>query len=116
MRVTQRLLSNLLASHRPIVATLTSKMGSIADNRSGGYYAYRVSKSAVNMLMKSFANDHPKIRTVLLHPGWVRTDMGGPNATVSVEASVDGLVSVITNLKPEQSGGFFDYKGAEIPW
>lgn len=116
MRVTQRLLANLQAAKRPVVATITSKMGSITDNTSGSYYAYRTSKTAVNMFIKSFALDHPKIATVLLHPGWVQTEMGGKGATVSVRESVAGLTKVIADLSPEGSGRFFDYKGQELPW
>lgn len=116
LRVMQKLLPNLKASRHPVVGTVTSKMGSIADNTSGGYYAYRVSKAAVNMLNKSFAHDHPEITSVLLHPGWVKTAMGGSTAPVTVEDSARGMLQVLTTAKKEHSGRFFDFTGKEIPW
>ena len=116
LRVTQALLPNLLATPRATIATITSKMGSIGDNNSGGAYAYRMSKAAVNMFNKSFAVDHKGLTAVVLHPGWVQTDMGGSDAPVTVEASVAGLVKTITGLKPTDTGKFFDYRGLEISW
>ncbi len=116
LRVTQALLPNLTAAADPIVATLTSKMGSITDNTSGGAYAYRISKAAVNMFNKSFALDHKGVTAVVLHPGWVQTDMGGAGAPLSVEASVAGLVKIILGLKRKDSGKFYDYSGEELPW
>ncbi len=116
MRVLQKLLPNLKASGKAVVGTVTSKMGSIADNSSGGYYAYRVSKAAVNMMNKSFAIDHPDVVSVVLHPGWVKTAMGGANAPLSVEDSVKGMLEVLGSAKAEHSGKFFDYSGKEIPW
>lgn len=116
MRVTQKLLANLTKSRRPVVVTISSKMGSITDNGSGGSYAYRTSKTAVNMVNKSFTCDHPKIIAVVLHPGWVQTDMGGKGARTTIEESVTGLGRVIDELKPSDSGHFFDFQGKEIPW
>lgn len=96
---------------------LTSKMGSIGDNASGGYYAYRMSKAALNMMSKSLAIDlRGEVLSVVLHPGWVQTDMGGANATVTPEASVKGMLELIDRLQPGDSGKFFDYRGREIPW
>ncbi len=116
MRVMQKLLPNLKASGKAVVGTVTSKMGSVADNTSGGYYAYRISKTAVNMLNKSFAVDHPDVVAVVLHPGWVKTAMGGDNAPVTVEDSAKGMLQVLSTVKAEQSGKFFDFSGKEIPW
>ncbi len=116
MRVMQKLLPNLKASGKAVVGTVTSKMGSVADNTSGGYYAYRISKTAVNMLNKSFAVDHPDVVSVVLHPGWVRTAMGGDNAPVTVEDSAKGMLQVLATVNAEQSGKFFDFSGKEIPW
>lgn len=100
------------------IATISSKMGSIADNSSGGNYLYRSSKAAVNMVVKSLAIDLKPagIKAVVLNPGWVKTDMGGPNATISVEQSVTGMRRVIGSLTMTDSGKFFDYDGREIPW
>jgi NAD(P)-dependent dehydrogenase (short-subunit alcohol dehydrogenase family) len=116
MRVTQRLLPNLQASPRGVVVTISSKMGSITDNTSGGSYAYRTSKAAVNMLMKSFAVDHPGLISIVMHPGWVKTARGGSEAPLTVEKSVEGMLQVIQSLKPEHSGRFFEYSGKELPW
>lgn len=100
------------------IATLSSKMGSIADNGSGGSYLYRTSKVAANMVMKSLAIDlKPRgIATVTLHPGWVRTDMGGPNALITVQQSVTGMRKVIDQLSIQNAGRFIAYDGQDIPW
>jgi len=116
IRVATRLLPHV--SDGGTVAFMTSLMGSIGDNTSGGFDVYRASKASLNMLSRSFAATIAKERdvTVLnLHPGWVKTDMGGPSAPLSVETSVRGLVDVI-----EQRHGkrhlFLDYRGHELPW
>ena len=100
------------------IATLTSKMGSLADNTSGGEYPYRSSKAAANMVAKSLAIDLKAlgIISVALHPGWVKTDMGGPSALISVEQSVSGMRRVLGKLEPADSGKFLAYDGLEIPW
>ena len=95
---------------------ISTKMGSIDDNSSGGFVAYRSSKSALNMAWKSLAVDHPAVPCAVLHPGWVQTRMGGGSAPLSPEDSVAGMRRVIESLGPEQSGGFFSYDGSEIPW
>ena len=99
-------------------AAITSKMGSISDNGSGGYYAYRASKAALNAAWHSLALDWrgDGIPAVLLHPGWVRTRMGGPNGLIDAPESVAGMRAVIERLGPETSGRFFNYDGAQIPW
>jgi NAD(P)-dependent dehydrogenase (short-subunit alcohol dehydrogenase family) len=100
------------------VATLSSKMGSLDDNTSGGSYLYRTSKTAVNMVMKSLAIDLKPfgISVVTLHPGWVQTDMGGPNGLIDTSTSVTGLREVIANLTLNNSGKFIAYDGKEIAW
>ena len=98
------------------LVAISTKMGSVADNGSGGYVAYRSSKSALNMAWKSLAVDNPGVVCTVLHPGWVQTRMGGQSAPLSPEDSVAGMRRVIHGLGPEQSGGFFAYDGAEIPW
>jgi NAD(P)-dependent dehydrogenase (short-subunit alcohol dehydrogenase family) len=95
---------------------ISTKMGSIADNGSGGFVAYRSSKSALNMAWKSLAVDNPAVPCAVLHPGWVQTRMGGPSAPLSPEGSVAGMRQVIDGLTLAQSGGFFNYDGASIPW
>jgi NAD(P)-dependent dehydrogenase (short-subunit alcohol dehydrogenase family) len=93
-------------------------MGSIGDNTSGGYYAYRSSKAAANAVMKSLAVDLSArgIIAVPIHPGWVRTDMGGPNATVDAVDSVAGMRKVIASLTPADTGRFLQFQGKELPW
>ncbi|SDK60665.1 Short-chain dehydrogenase [Methylophilus rhizosphaerae] len=97
---------------------MTSKMGSITDNGSGGEYIYRSSKTALNMVVKSLALDLRKfdIAVAMLHPGWVRTDMGGPNGLIDTETSVAGLRKVIDTLTIAQSGEFIAYDGKRVPW
>lgn len=109
---------HLAASRLRKVATLSSKMGSIADNGSGGSPLYRSSKAALNMVMKNLAIElKPRgIATCTLHPGWVKTDMGGANALITAEQSVAGMRQVIDRLTAQNSGRFTGYDGQEIPW
>jgi NAD(P)-dependent dehydrogenase (short-subunit alcohol dehydrogenase family) len=118
MRVSEAFVDNVARSERKLIATLTSGMGSIADNTSGGSVAYRSSKAAVNMAMRSLAIDlAPRgITCVVVNPGWVQTDMGGPHATITPAASVTSLRRLIDTLGPTQSGKFFNYDGCEYPW
>jgi NAD(P)-dependent dehydrogenase (short-subunit alcohol dehydrogenase family) len=103
---------------RKLIVTLTSGMGSIADNTSGGSVPYRSSKAAVNMVMRSLAIDlAPRgITCVVVNPGWVLTDMGGPHATMTPAESVARLRGLIETLEPAQSGRFFNHDGGEYPW
>ncbi|ETK93913.1 hypothetical protein L915_02949 [Phytophthora nicotianae] len=120
--VTRALLPNLkLAVAKNGTATvsqITSRLGSIADNDSGGRYSYRASKSALNMLNKSLSIDlkDDKIVTLALHPGYVVTRMTGHKGEVTTEESVAGLTKVIANAKPEDSGKFFHFRGDILPW
>ncbi|MEZ0232419.1 MAG: SDR family oxidoreductase [Methylophilaceae bacterium] len=100
------------------IINITSKMGSIADNTSGGSYIYRSSKTALNMIIKSLSIElAPKgITTIVLHPGWVQTDMGGPNGLINVQQSVSGMRNVIEAITLADSGKFYAYDGKEIPW
>jgi NAD(P)-dependent dehydrogenase (short-subunit alcohol dehydrogenase family) len=93
-------------------------MGSIADNTSGGSIVYRSSKAAVNTVIRSLAIDlAPRgITCVVINPGWVRTDMGGPNATLEPSESISALRRLIATLEPAQSGKFFNHTGREYPW
>lgn len=116
MRITRALLPLLKKATAPKVVGITSQMGSIADNHSGGYYAYRISKAALNMFHKSLALDFPAFQCVVLHPGWVQTDMGGAHAAVTVEDSVAGLARVIEGLQPSDTGRFLNFRGNEVPW
>jgi len=118
MRVSEALVEHVARSDRKLIVTLTSGMGSIADNTSGGSILYRSSKAAVNMIMRSLAIDlAPRgITCVVVNPGWVRTDMGGPNATLEPSESISRMRRLIEDLVPEQSGKFFNHTGHEYPW
>lgn len=96
---------------------VSTRMGSIEDNTSGGYIAYRSSKSALNSAWRSLAIDHRgSVTCAVLHPGWVQTRMGGGSAPLEPKESVAGMRQVIEDLGPEKSGRFFSYDGSEIPW
>jgi NAD(P)-dependent dehydrogenase (short-subunit alcohol dehydrogenase family) len=97
------------------IAALSSTLGSIADN-GGGLWSYRMSKAALNMGMSCLAIElKPRdVNTVVLHPGWVKTDMGGEQAPLSPDQSVAGMRKVIAGLTG--TGGFFDYSGKALPW
>ncbi|PHS77276.1 MAG: short-chain dehydrogenase, partial [Rhodospirillaceae bacterium] len=112
--VSQCFAPHVAASEQKCIATLSSKMGSMSDNSSGGSYIYRSSKAALNAVLKSLSHDLAEfgINVITLHPGWVRTDMGGPNGLIDAPQSVNGLRQVIANASPETSGGFFNYDGA----
>jgi NAD(P)-dependent dehydrogenase (short-subunit alcohol dehydrogenase family) len=105
-------------SERRQIVNITSRMGSIGDNSSGESYSYRTSKAALNMAMKNAAIElAPRgITVVLFHPGWVKTDMGGPDATVTPEDSVGGMRAKIAALTKADNGKFFAYDGRPLPW
>jgi NAD(P)-dependent dehydrogenase (short-subunit alcohol dehydrogenase family) len=118
MRVAEAFVYHVARSDRKLVVTLTSGMGSLADNTSGGSIAYRSSKAAVNMVMHSLAIDLASrgITCVVVNPGWVQTDMGGANASLTPAESVTALRRLIDTLGPAQSGKFFNYDGREYAW
>ena len=118
VRVTRSLLPLLEKGKGKKIIQLTSLMGSIEDNSSGGEYAYRISKAALNMMNRNLAIELKEggFCCVVMHPGWVKTDMGGKEAPLTVEESIGGMMAVIPKLKPEDSGGFFDYQGNRMPW
>ncbi|MCG7495867.1 SDR family oxidoreductase [Vibrio sp. Of7-15] len=105
-------------SHEKIIACMSSRVGSMTDNTSGGGYIYRSSKAALNSVVKSLSNDLTEkgITAVALHPGWVQTEMGGNNALISTEESAAGLKAVLDNMTLNQSGHFYNYQGKELPW
>jgi NAD(P)-dependent dehydrogenase (short-subunit alcohol dehydrogenase family) len=118
MHLTDALLPRIVAGKRKLVVGITSLMGSIDDNSSGGYYAYRSSKAGLNAVFKSLSIDlRPHgVTAVVLHPGWVKTDMGGTGAPLEPLESVSGMRAVIAKLGPKESGRFYDYRGKELPW
>ncbi|MEO5574094.1 MAG: SDR family oxidoreductase [Gammaproteobacteria bacterium] len=105
-------------SEQRLIVAITSLMGSIEDNTSGGSYLYRSSKTALNSVMKSLSVDlKPRgIGALVLHPGWVKTDMGGAGGQITPEESVRGMRSVIERFTLKDTGHFLNYDGRELPW
>lgn len=118
VKLAECFLPHLQRSDKPLIASLSSLMGSMADNSSGGSILYRSSKAGLNAAMKSLAIDlRPRnIGVLILHPGWVRTDMGGPNGLIDVEESVSGMRRLIDRFDLADSGSFVKYDGSPLPW
>ena len=118
LKMAETFATQITRSKQKTIVTITSKMGSFADNGGGGSYLYRSSKAALNMVVKSLGIDLKPIgiTAVVFHPGWVKTDMGGPNALISAEQSVSGIRQIISRLTLADSGKFFGYDGQVIPW
>ncbi|MCE9592679.1 MAG: SDR family oxidoreductase [Planctomycetes bacterium] len=118
VRVTQALLPNLRAGKGKQVASISSQLGSIAGNTHGNYYAYRESKAALVMFMRSLAAELKSegFVCIAMSPGWVKTDMGGPDAPLTPEQSITGMRKVFDGLKPDDSGKSWYYDGTELPW
>ena len=116
--ITQKILKNLRLGKNKKLAFISSKVGSIEDNTGGGMYIYRTSKTALNQVIKSLSIDlkEENFIVVALHPGWVQTDMGGPNALIDTKTSVKGMTEVIDSLVIKNSGRFYNYDGSSIPW
>ena len=117
LRVTIALLANLKAARGKVIH-VTSGMGSIADNKSGSFYAYRMSKAALNMMSRTLAVDlrGAGVASAVINPGWVKTDMGGPGAPTPVAESVRGILREIDAFTLEATGAFLDWKGRPYPW
>jgi NAD(P)-dependent dehydrogenase (short-subunit alcohol dehydrogenase family) len=118
LKLAEVFIPQLVKAGNAKLVAMTSKMGSIDDNTSGGEYLYRSSKTALNMVMKSLSVDLNKygVSVAVLHPGWVKTDMGGPNGLIDTQTSVQGLRKVIAFLSLNNSGKFYAYDGKEIAW
>lgn len=118
LRMAEALVKQVARSKLKVIATITSKMGSIDDNQRGGSYIYRSSKTAVNMVVKNLAIDlQPRgIISVLLHPGWVQTDMGGHGALITAKQSVTGMKDILDKITHTDTGKFLAYDGQHIPW
>jgi NAD(P)-dependent dehydrogenase (short-subunit alcohol dehydrogenase family) len=118
MKMAEALVDNVAASAQRKIVTLTSIVGSMGQSRFGGLYAYRSSKSAANSVMKAMSVDlKPRgIIAAPLHPGWVRTEIGGPRGELDVATSVAGLRKVIAALTPADAGRFLQWDGRELPW
>jgi NAD(P)-dependent dehydrogenase (short-subunit alcohol dehydrogenase family) len=118
MRVTRALLPNLRRGEMKTVVSITSGLGSITDNTSGRFYGYRESKAALNMFTRSLAAElrDEGFTCVVISPGWVQTDMGGPNASLTPKESITGMRAVIARLTPAATGTYWNYNGETIPW
>lgn len=118
LRVARAFLPLLERGREPRLVSITSLMGSIGDNASGGSWAYRISKAALNMAHRNLAHEcSPRgVVVALLHPGWVKTDMGGAGAPLSVEESVSGMIRVMDGITVADAGAFFDWEGDPQPW
>ncbi|MCG8415352.1 MAG: SDR family oxidoreductase, partial [Pseudomonadales bacterium] len=116
--LTQHIIGSLRQGGDKKLVYITSKMGSIDDNKGGGSYIYRSSKTALNSAVRSLSVDlaNEGFSVAVVHPGWVLTDMGGPNALIDTQTSVSGMMGVIDNLSQSNSGQFFNYDGSPIPW
>ncbi len=98
------------------LVVVSTRMGSLEDNSSGGFLAYRSSKTALNMAWKTLALANPDLAVAMLHPGWVQTRMGGDNAPVTPQQSIAGMRKVIDGLSAKHNGAFLDYEGNAVPW
>ena len=118
MHLIQAFINHLAAGQEKKIGVLSSKVGSMGDNFSGGGYIYRSSKAAVNAVIKSASIDLAPtgINVAALHPGWVRTDMGGPNGEISPAESAAGLFETMAQLSEADRGRFIDIDGTTIPW
>ena len=118
LKLTEALVEHVARSKEKKVASITSGMGSVGSNASTGAYAYRSSKAALNMAMVTAANELRSrgISVAVVSPGWVKTDMGGSNATLDVKQSAAGIRKVIAALNIGISGQFFNYSGETLPW
>ncbi len=118
LKMVEAFVKQIARSKLKLIVTVTSQMGSIDDNTSGGSYLYRSSKAAANMVVKNLAVDLKEkgITSVAFNPGWVKTDMGGPNAMIPVEQSVKDMRKVIDGLTLADTGKFIGNDGIVIAW
>lgn len=118
LMVSQAFIDLLKAGENPRLVMITSQMGSMDWTKSGGSYAYRMSKAAMNMAARTLAADRTTdgITTIMIHPGWVQTDMGGPTADITPQASAEGVVKVVNRTTPADNGSFFRWDGSVHPW
>lgn len=100
------------------MVAISSGLGSIADNTTGGVYDYRMSKAALNMAVRNLAHEFggEGVISVSFNPGWVQTDMGGPGAPLRVEESVSAMLARIATLTQDDNGAFLDYRGGRFAW
>jgi NAD(P)-dependent dehydrogenase (short-subunit alcohol dehydrogenase family) len=118
VKMAEAFFPQIKSSEKKLIVAISSLMGSIADNSSGGSLFYRSSKAALNAAMKTLAIDlsPTEVGVLIFHPGWVRTDMGGPNGLIGVDESVSGMIQLINDFRLEISGDFVKYEGMPMPW
>lgn len=118
LKMVEAFSEQLFMGNRKLVACMSSKMGSMADNGYGNSYIYRSSKAALNAVVKSLSIDlkEKNIISVALHPGWVKTDMGGSGAEITTRESVEQIFRNLSLLTIQDSGRFIDIDGSDIPW
>ncbi|MGZ5075618.1 MAG: SDR family oxidoreductase [Methylobacter sp.] len=118
VKMAEAFLPQIKNSDKKLIVAISSLMGSMADNESGGSIFYRSSKAALNAAIKSLSIElQPEsVGVLIFHPGWVKTDMGGPNALINAEQSVTGMCNLIDSFKLNQSGSFVKYDGTPMPW
>jgi NAD(P)-dependent dehydrogenase (short-subunit alcohol dehydrogenase family) len=118
MKMAETFVENVARSEQKKIVTLSSMLGSMGLNQGGGMYAYRTSKAAVNMLMHSMGIDLADrgIIAVAMHPGWARTDMGGPEADIAPEEGVSGVINVIEQLSQADLGKLIAFDGGIMPY
>ena len=118
VRLVRSLYDKMSGENLSTVVMISSLMGSIDDCHSGRSYAYRASKTALNMFTVAMKKEalEDNISFLILHPGWVKTRMGGENAPVEMDISVDGMMNLIEQHSLEDSGRFVQYDGVDLPW
>lgn len=118
MLITQQYLNLIKAGSQPKIVNISSGLGSLKNLNPTGHYSYSASKAALNMYSLRLSHDlkDTGIIMIMLHPGWVKTDMGGPHAAITTQESIKSMLQFIDNLTMANSGGYYDYKGQAIPW
>ncbi|MBL6987808.1 MAG: SDR family oxidoreductase [Methylobacter sp.] len=118
VKMAEAFLTQIKCGDKKLIVNISSLMGSIADNTGGGSILYRSSKAALNAAMKSLAIGlkDQSVGVLTFHPGWVKTDMGGPNGLIDAEPSIAGMRTLIKNFSLDQTGSFVKYDGTAMPW
>lgn len=118
IQIAQALLDALAEGENPRIVNVTSQLGSLERKRSGGGYSYAASKAALNMFSKALAFDlRPRgITVVMVHPGWVQTDMGGSGAPLTPQEAVRSMIELFDGLEPADAARYLQWDGSELPW
>jgi len=116
LRVTRAFIPTLRGQDSPWVVNVSSRVGSIGGNENGTIAGYRMSKAAMNMFTRTLSIDEPNLSVVSIHPGWVQTDMGGAEASLTIDESVTALCGLLSQFNAASNGRFFNYTGEELPW